>query len=134
MSSPVSRVLLGLSVLLVALVVLVGYSVATSDRVRHREGWREAGVERNVLDLALDRARVNGHDISGDELARSVRHGTVLASGGTARLRHGDLYVVVRYRLVYGGGGLQPSTTSVECWRFTAADEFDVNFEYVGCP
>jgi hypothetical protein len=143
MPSSKPRLIVVLAALVAALVVgLVGLRVATDDRVRHHQGWQRADLDRNALDLALYRMRsaVSGpgmlsHDFAGTELARAVREGTVVSAGGTARLqRGGDLYVVVRYRLPTGGGGLQPATYRTECWRFTTEDGYDVKFGHVACP
>lgn len=107
----------------------------------HGGTWKEADLDRNKLDLQLfylreaaDGPNLLTHDFQGRDLASSVSYGTVLASGGTARLRQGgDLYVVVRYKLEPNGQEVDPDNT-YECWRFTTPDAYDVTFEQVDCP
>lgn len=107
----------------------------------HAGGWKDADLDRNRLDLemfslrqAADGPDLLTHEFHGRDLVGSVRYGTVVASGGSARLRHGgDLYVVVRYTFEPNGQEVDPDNYD-ECWRFTTPDGYDVTFEQVDCP
>lgn len=116
------------------LTVLVPLGVlvwAGADNRAHHWSWKDADLDRNRLSLAWSRGAE-----SGDLLAGWIEHGEVVSySGFSGRTDGGDAEVLVRYdRQETDWFGVATEEIERDCYRFTFADAYEVDFDRVGCP